>query len=285
MNFSNELSTTPNLFTNATSNSSLTGFPTYWIYTSVHIIGLTLGLPLNSYVFWLILMGKGSGVVLEFFRLNLTLCEMVFCLSGLVYILTDKFPELLSLAYYLGGLPFFGRPLFLCLICVERYVAVLFPVTFLKFKPLRYRLTCSAVVWVTVLGLSGLFVSVASTKNKYMFICSVLTLYSLILSIKLFCCFSIVRALKYPGPGQEGNEKEKANHMKRRAVTVIVILTVAMAIQYSPVFVAGLLFGALSMECFNILWTISCTVSLFIGYIHPFLYIHRVGNLPSTICH
>ena len=91
MNSSDELSTTPNpyLFTNATSISSLTGHYIYWNYTSVYIINLTLGLPLNSYVFWLILMGKGSGVVLEFFSLNLTFCEMVFCLGGLFYILTD----------------------------------------------------------------------------------------------------------------------------------------------------------------------------------------------------
>ncbi|XP_046731182.1 uncharacterized protein LOC124402280 isoform X4 [Silurus meridionalis] len=36
-----------------------------------------------------------------------------------------------------------SRPLFQCCVCVERYVAVIHPVIFLKYKPLRYRITCA----------------------------------------------------------------------------------------------------------------------------------------------
>ncbi len=37
------------------------------------------------------------------------------------------------------GLAITIRPLFQCLICVERYLAVIHPVIFLKYKPIRYK--------------------------------------------------------------------------------------------------------------------------------------------------
>ncbi|KAJ8397590.1 hypothetical protein AAFF_G00438660 [Aldrovandia affinis] len=48
---------------------------------------------------------------------------------------------------YLRGLylrkPHRIRPsLFQCCICVERYLAVLHPLTFLRYRPLRYRVGC-----------------------------------------------------------------------------------------------------------------------------------------------
>ncbi len=48
-----------------------------------------------------------------------------------------------SINIFLFGFAMTGHPLFQCLICVERYLAVVHPVTFLKFKPLRYRVICS----------------------------------------------------------------------------------------------------------------------------------------------
>ncbi|KAL1253304.1 hypothetical protein QQF64_017997 [Cirrhinus molitorella] len=110
---------------------------------------------------WL-LEGTGGGVALEFFNLNLSVCEI--------------------------GLVFTGRPLFQCLICVERYLAVVHPVTFLKYKPLRYR-------------------------------------FLLALSIQLFCLVAVLRALKQSGPGERRRERMEENPMKRRAFHLILIST------------------------------------------------------------
>ncbi|CAL8276660.1 unnamed protein product [Boreogadus saida] len=40
----------------------------------------------------------------------------------------------------------FGRALFQCGICVERYLAVVQPLTFIRFKPLRFRVVCSGLM-------------------------------------------------------------------------------------------------------------------------------------------
>ncbi|KAG1932888.1 hypothetical protein F2P79_020881, partial [Pimephales promelas] len=92
--------TTPEESTNSTTDS-------FWLLKSLQIsivsINLLFGFPTHCYIIWLIITGTGSGVASEFFILNLSVC--------------------LSIT---------GRPVFQCLICVERYLAVVQPVTFLK---------------------------------------------------------------------------------------------------------------------------------------------------------
>ncbi len=108
-------------------------------------LSFLVGLPIHFYVLWLIVTGTESGVASVFFKLNLSVCEIGICVESLIFILSFCFSSLKKLICFLIGLAVTGRPLFQCLICVERYLAVVHPVTFLKYKPLRYSdlLCCS----------------------------------------------------------------------------------------------------------------------------------------------
>ncbi|ROL50003.1 SCAN domain-containing protein 3 [Anabarilius grahami] len=163
------------------------------MFSTVHCITVLLGLPVNTYVIWLVVTGTGNGIAAEFFTLNLSICEMFFCMESLLIILSYKFDILWTAVYFLDGVATTSRPLFQCLICVERYLAVVHPVTFLKFKPLRYR-------------------------------------FLLFLSIQLFCCVAVLRALKQSGPGERRRKREEENHIKRRAFYLLLITTVSMVI-------------------------------------------------------
>jgi len=66
---------------------------------------------------------------------------------------------------FLDGLGITGRPLFQCLMCVERYLAVVHPVIFLKFKPLRYRVISSVIVWMASFGSSGIIIYLPSSAH------------------------------------------------------------------------------------------------------------------------
>ncbi len=85
------------------------------------------------------------------------------------------------------GLGITGRPLFQSLMCVERYLAVVHPVTFLKYKPLRYRVICCTAVWIIVLGscLCCLFTIVSC--NFYVYVCCFVLQFLLFFSIVLSC--------------------------------------------------------------------------------------------------
>ncbi|XP_052443612.1 G-protein coupled receptor 35-like [Carassius gibelio] len=204
------------------------------------IISILFGLPTHSYIIWLII--TGTGVASDFFNLNLSFCEIGICLNSLftlIYYCTEL-SHFISLAWFSSGLLITGRPLFQCLICVKCYLAVVHPVTFLKYKPLRYRVICCTVAWIITLGscLCCMFISQFKTVYIYFHLVQFL----LFLCIQLFCLVAVLRALKQSGPGERGRKKEEENHMKRRAFYIILITTVTMSIVYIPNIVSGLSF-------------------------------------------
>ncbi len=198
-------------------------------------INILFGLPTHSYVIWLIVRGTGSGVASEFFNLNNSFCEIAICVDFCFLILSSYISSVFPLALFLQGLSITGRPLFQCLICVERYLAVVHPVTFLKFKPLRYRVICCTVIWIITLGscLCCVFILVSFSINAHGWF--FITQFLLLLCIQLFCLVAVLRGLKQSGPGER--KKEEENHMKRRAFQLILITTVNLVIIYVPIII------------------------------------------------
>ncbi len=241
----------------------------------VFSINLLFGLPTHSYVIWLIITGARSGVASEFFNLNLSVCEIGYSLNCVFYIVSFRLPSITVLPLFLVGLVFTGRPLFQCLMCVERYLAVVHPVTFLKYKPLRYRVICCTAAWSITLGSCFLCLYMSHTQ-----IVSVHFL--LALSIQLFCLVAVLRALKQSGPGERGRERREENHMKRRAFLIILINTVTMTIIYVPFAIAGLV-TILTNQNIYAIWITGLICYVLAGFVQPVLYLHRAGKL-SCLC-
>ncbi|XP_026089805.1 uracil nucleotide/cysteinyl leukotriene receptor-like [Carassius auratus] len=208
----------------------------------LHSFNFLFGFPTHFYVTWLIITGTGSGVASEFFILNLSVCELANTLNIFLHVLDRWFSILKALKYFFLGLGITGHPLFQCLMCVERYLAVVHPVTFLKYKPLRYRVICCTVVWIFTLGscLCCWFTMVSC--NLYIYVCCFSLQFLLSFSIQLFCLVAVLRALKKSGPGERAREREEKNHMKRRAFYLILITSASMFITYVPYIVSGLYF-------------------------------------------
>ncbi|XP_067280770.1 chemokine XC receptor 1-like [Pseudorasbora parva] len=224
MNTSKVNFTTPETSTNFTtqSNGLLDS-----LNICVYSISFLLGLPTHSYVLWLIIKGTGSGVASEFFILNLSVCEIGNSLNCFIYMLSYWILSS-TLEQFFEGLTITGRPLFQCLVCVERYLAVLHPVTFLKYKPLRYRVICCTVAWIICLGSCLVCMYILSEENKYIYTWFFSLQFLLFLSIQLFCLVAVLRALKQSGPGERGREREEENHIKRRAFYLILITTASL---------------------------------------------------------
>ncbi|XP_051734828.1 chemokine XC receptor 1-like [Ctenopharyngodon idella] len=241
----------------------------------VYIINFLFGLPTHSYVLWLIITGTGSGVASEFFILNLSICEIVNSLNSLFFVLLYWFSSVFILLVFLTGLSVTGCPLFQCLMCVERYLAVIHPVTFLKYKPLRYRVICCTVAWIIIFG-SCLCSTLLASLNAYIWFISMQFLF--FLHIQLFCLVAVLRALKQSGPGARGREREEENHMKRRAFYLILITTVNMVILYVPISISAL-FTNLAKLNIQEVWYPSMICYVLAGFVQPVLYLHRNGKL------
>ncbi len=243
---------------------------------------LLFGLPTQSYVIWIIITGSRNRVALEFFILNISVSEIIFFLFALIYLqrVTNRSLQgsvQLTVLTFLTGNIITTRPLFQCLICVERYLAVVHPVTFLKYKPLRYRVICSSVVWITGLGSCLLCTFVVVSTNTFMWFSFLQFL--LFLSIQLFCLVAVLRALKQSGPGEKTRGKEEENPLKRRAFKIIVILTVTMLIVVVPFIISRFLNILLQKDIEEVsVFSLWCFVLG--GFVPALLFLRRVGKLP-----
>ncbi|XDV38347.1 hypothetical protein PO909_007786 [Leuciscus waleckii] len=235
------------------------------------------GLPTHSYVIWLII--TGSRVASLFFKLNLSVCEIGICVASLICLLLFWYKSLTTLMCFLMGLGITGRPLFQCLICVERYLAVVHPVTFLKFKPLRYRVICCTAVWIITLGscIFSMFFLPNTIEHTWFYS----TQFLLFLSIQLFCLVAVLRALKQSGPGERGKERKEENHMKRRAFNAILIHTANMVIIYVPYTMTGL-FTIVTKQNIRALWSICTVCFLLAGFVQPVLYLYHAEKHASV---
>ncbi len=214
----------------------------------------------------------------EFLNFQACVSEIIICVNSFLMLLEIWFTEISVTLSYAMGLTITGRPLFQCLICVERYLAVVHPVTFLKYKPLRYKLVCSAVVWCMVIS-SCLFSIFTGNTHVLVYRGGILLQFLLFFSVNLFCCLAVLITLKKPGPGERGREREEENHMKRRAFYLILIITVTMVFMYAPVILSAF-FYLLSSQDISIVLTFSLLCFILAGFVQPVLYLYRVGKLP-----
>ncbi|KAI2651549.1 Uracil nucleotide/cysteinyl leukotriene receptor [Labeo rohita] len=248
--------------------------------TPGYILCLIVGFPENLYVIWLIVTGAGNGVASEFFSLNLSVCEILLCLQSLLSLLCGVFPTLFQVVGFLLGICISGRPLFQCLICVDCYLAVVHPITFLKFKPLRYRVICCAVAWIMIVFACVILTLNSTGFQMHLFLCCCLGQAVLTLSVKLFCCVAVLRALKQSGPGERrSKEKAKENHMKRRAFNIIVMIILAVLLIYAAYLAAAIIY-ILTHQFISELWVAGNICFVLGGLVQPLLYLHRTGRLP-----
>ncbi|ROJ30592.1 Chemokine XC receptor 1 [Anabarilius grahami] len=244
----------------------------------LHVFNILFGLPTHSYILWLIVRGTGRGIASEFFTLNISVCEIMLCLRSLNAVLGNVFPKLWTVMMFLSGFVMTAR-FFQCLMCVERYLAVVHPVTFLKYKPLRYRVACSVVTWIMIIICCVFSLELVNPCFMRLFKCMYLSHFIIFLSINLFCCVAVLRALKHLGPGERGREREEENHMKRRAFHLILITTVTLVITYVPSSITALQY-ILSIPASQELESMTLTCFFLPGFVQPLLFIHRVGKLP-----
>lgn len=100
-----------------------------------------VGLPANLWTVWLICHGTTDGLLSEIHHLQLAVCEILYCL-GLpteIYclLLNNRITrfwthDLNTLLMLQLSLVWIGRPLFQCAICIERYIAVVHPLIFIR---------------------------------------------------------------------------------------------------------------------------------------------------------
>ncbi|XP_052393917.1 uracil nucleotide/cysteinyl leukotriene receptor-like [Carassius gibelio] len=270
--------TTPVESTNSTTNSYEL---LYILNMCMHCINFLFGLPTHSYVIWLIITGTGNGVAFEFVILNLSFSEIGICLNSVISLLSFWFSGIIILNTFLVGLIITGRPLFQCLICVERYLAVVHPVIFLKYKPLRYRVIGCTLAWILILG-SCVCCMLTVASHYIVFMWFIFLQFLIFLSIQLFCLVAILRALKQSGPGERGRIRNEENDKIRRVIYLILVTTATIVIIYVPLALTAL-YTIVTKVMIQDVWFPAVICYILAGFVQSVIYLNRTGKL-SCLC-
>ncbi|XP_043823896.1 lysophosphatidic acid receptor 5 [Dromiciops gliroides] len=144
-----------------TSNATIPMCPDYRSYHHIYLVGYSLvllaGLPLNALALWVFLRALQVHSVVSVYMCNLAASDLLFTLSlplRLSYYVLHywPFPHLLcQTAGAVFQMNMYGSCIFLALINMDRYVAIVHPLRFRHLRrPVVARILC-LVVWALIL--------------------------------------------------------------------------------------------------------------------------------------
>lgn len=167
----------------------------------------------------------------------------------------------------------YGQISFHTLTCVERYMAVVHPITYVGLKNERgTRIRNSFIGFVWLLSFLGM--GLVLVQNLFFPACMLL----LCLMTVSFCSMSVLCVLIRPGPGEKGENKETVVPSRQRAFyTILAILAVLLL---------RITWGVIYFVLYLRKGTHDCIIIVSSGWftipsslVLPLLFLHRVGKL------
>ncbi|KAL6118216.1 uncharacterized protein ACO6RY_03061 [Pungitius sinensis] len=150
----------------------------------------------------------------------------------------------------------FGQGMFQVLLCVERYVAVVHPVTYLGRRQapgVRRRDASIACVWLLCLGCPA-SLSAASVRAKLVFYFCAGAVFLLVLCV---CSIWVLAALARPTPGKVGGRRKLVDQSKRRAFLTILAVMGVLLLRFGGNLLSVVVYNVVPGGCVTLLLT-SC---------------------------
>lgn len=220
--------------------SCLLSKPSRFIFIPFTITSILFLVPLCAFVFyhgllhWHQRTSNFSAARMshfDYFTYNLVSMEVVVVV-GWAFSCYGAFTgqrDAVSVGNVLYYLSWYGEILFHNLTCIERYMAVVHPITYLGLKQergLRIRNIIVGCVWL--LCLLGMTLSIIGN-----FVVMDLLLMFLSLPVAFFCNISVLVFLIRPGPGEQIGAWERVDQGKKKAFHTITILLVVLMLRFS----------------------------------------------------
>ncbi|XP_017321522.2 proteinase-activated receptor 3 [Ictalurus punctatus] len=248
----------------------------------IQILVLILALPANAVLLWLLVKKRKTLSPSEVLGLNMAVLSVLFCLSLPLDINISSIQQRSGLSLCIvnafSSLSYFGCPLLLTSMCLERYVAVAHPVLFISLGKWEYRAACSAIIWFLTCIMAG--INFVYSLSRTAVILSIII--NVMFIVMVACLLGIVWVLhkKVPGEGDQNNSV-----VKKRALKNIVAVLVPSTIIYFPLL--GLApFLLIIQTCSQSINMIICTGLLMFSIIPhfgvcigPMFYIARLRQM------
>lgn len=196
-------------------------------YLGLQFINMFLGIPANVMVLWLIHKNKGDSSTSDIFILQLAVLDVLFCLipplelANIVFLTTSSTWYVLRFFYGMKD----SSPLFLSCICLDRYVAVVHPLTFTELKDRQHRAVLAAAVWLITLAYAAAKCVGDIVNFEKVFTAMILAAFAFM----VFCNIAILWALRQSGPG-----RDEMHPVKKRAFKMVLIILAIIVFNYFP---------------------------------------------------
>ncbi|XP_029372297.1 proteinase-activated receptor 3 [Echeneis naucrates] len=196
-------------------------------YLALQFINMFLGIPANLMVLWLIHKNRGDSSTSDIFILHLAVLDVLFCLIPPLELVSIVFLNTSSTWYVLRF--FYGMkdssPLFLSCICLDRYVAVVHPITFTKLKDRYHRSVLALVMWLITLGYAAAKCVGNIINFEKVFTAMILAAFAFM----VFCNIAILWALQH-----SGSSRDEMHPVKKRAFKMVLIILAIIVFNYFP---------------------------------------------------
>lgn len=196
-------------------------------YLGLQFINMFLGIPANLMVLWLIHKNKGDSSTSDTFILHLAVLDVLFCLipplelANIVFLTTSSTWYILRFFYGIKD----SSPLFLSCICLDRYVAVVHPITFTELKDRQHRTVLAFVVWLITLAYAAAKCVGNILHFEKVFTAMILAAFAFM----VFCNIAILWALRQSAPG-----RDEMHPLKKRAFKMVLIILAIIVFNYFP---------------------------------------------------
>ncbi|KAI5616386.1 uracil nucleotide/cysteinyl leukotriene receptor-like, partial [Silurus asotus] len=237
------------------------------------ILSSLVGLPLNCYMLFLLFTeGVRKDIDVTF---NVSQCASEILLSftaplSIACHLNSDLCVVKALGFF-WGISMSARCHFQCCVCLERYIAVVHPITFLKYNRARYRLPCAVVSWIDSL--------VCAVSTMFSFpqlpFSTLAAIFSFLFIVDLFCFLMILKALRETGPCDMESDEAGGKAFKRRAFKLVCVNLMVSLVQSLPLLYLFFVRQKFSLEVFNFGIAISLCMNFSAGFVHPIVFLHR----------
>lgn len=260
----------------------LNSTPVSIIFTVYTVVFILFHLPLSALVLYRLSQKSKSCSSLsatrshsDCFTYNMVILQSIACVGyslDLCGIYKESVP-LLKAGTLVSTVSWFGETFFHILTCLERYLAVVHPIAYLRLKKdrgVRLRNIITVCVWLLCLvGTESLALNIFTVVNFCLLLSS--------LPVMSFCSISVLCVLIHSGPRYQGDGRERVDQSKQRAFFTIVVIMVLLLLRFTW----GLFWAVLeaiqgSTDCVTM--TFDLWVNLPSTLALQLLFLHRAGK-------
>ncbi|XP_018610078.1 G-protein coupled receptor 4-like [Scleropages formosus] len=195
---------------------------------AVQVFNVFLGLPANIMVMLIIYHNRREPSTSDIFIFLLAFLDAYFGIMVPISFLNLYYwqsKEAWLAIKFVYGVKDTSGPLFLSCICLDRFIAVLFPITFSRLTHIKYRAGCSVVVLVLTFSYASAKTIGGIPHFERIFTAEILMVFSLM----VLCNLAILQVLQRSRAG-----RDEMHPMKKKAFKMVLSILAIIIFNYLP---------------------------------------------------